>query len=126
MILAGQLAGDADVRRFRAEAEAAASLDHPGIVPVFEVGQHDGQQYFTHGASSTGGSLAQRLADGPLPTREAAARLVRQVAEAVAYAHGEGVIHRDLKPANILLDRDGQPRRHRLRPGQAGRGRQRA
>jgi WD40 repeat protein len=108
MILSGQLANDADVRRFRAEAEAAARLDHPGIVPVFEVGQHDGHQYFSM-AFVEGQSLARKIVEG-LPSPRDAARLVQQIAEAVAYAHIEGVIHRDLKPANILIDTAGQPR----------------
>lgn len=108
MILAGQLANDADVRRFHAEAEAAAKLDHPGIVPVFEVGRHDEQHYFSM-AFVEGKSLAHQIVQGLLPPRKAA-ELTRKVAEAVAYAHVEGVIHRDLKPANILIDRNGQPR----------------
>src|SRR3954469_10433696 len=108
MILSGQLATDADVKRFRAEAEAAARLDHPGIVPVFEVGQHGGHQYFTM-AFVEGQSLARKIVEG-LPSPRAAARLVQQIAEAVAYAHVEGVVHRDLKPANILIDKGGQPR----------------
>jgi WD40 repeat protein len=108
MILAGQLADDTDVRRFRTEAEAAANLDHPGIVPIFEVGQHEGQHYFSMGFIE-GESLAQRLSEGPLPAREAAALLLK-VAEAIAYAHRRGVIHRDLKPSNILIDADGNPR----------------
>jgi WD40 repeat protein len=108
MILAGQLANETDVKRFYTEAEAAANLDHPGIVPIFEIGQHEGQHYFSMGFVE-GQSLAHRLAEGPLPTREAA-ELTRRVAEAVEYAHQRGVIHRDLKPANVLLDREGRPR----------------
>ena len=108
MILAGQLADEAAVRRFYIEAEAAANLDHPGIVPIYEVGQHEGQHYFSMGFVE-GESLAQRLVEGPLPPREAAA-LMATIAEAIEYAHRRGVIHRDLKPGNILLDRDGHPR----------------
>ncbi len=108
MILAGQLAGEEDVKRFYTEAEAAANLDHPGIVPIFEVGQHQGQHYFSMGYIE-GQSLAQKVAGGPLPPREAA-ELVQKICEAMAYAHERGVIHRDLKPANILLDQNGQPK----------------
>jgi eukaryotic-like serine/threonine-protein kinase len=108
MILAGQLAGPDDVKRFYREAEAAAGLDHLGIVPVFEVGQHQGQHYFSMGFVD-GQSLAQKVAGGPLPPREAAS-LIRLVAEAVQFAHDRGVIHRDLKPANILLDVRGRPK----------------
>jgi WD40 repeat protein/tRNA A-37 threonylcarbamoyl transferase component Bud32 len=108
MILAGHLADGKDVRRFQTEAEAAAHLDHPGIVPVYEVGQHDGQHYFSMGFVD-GQSLAQRLARGPFPSRDSA-ELMARVSDAIAYAHERGVIHRDLKPANILLDVDGYPR----------------
>ena len=108
MILAGQLASEEDVKRFYTEAEAAANLDHPGIVPIFEVGEHEGQHYFSMGYVE-GLSLAAKVADGPLPPREAA-DFTEKVAEAVAYAHQQGVIHRDLKPANVLLDKAGQPR----------------
>ena len=108
MILAGQLANANDVKRFYTEAEAAANLDHPGIVPIYEVGEHDGQHYFSMGFIE-GQSLANRLAEGPLPAHEAA-ELIRRVCEAIEYAHQHGVIHRDLKPANILLDRKGNPR----------------
>jgi serine/threonine protein kinase len=107
MILSGQLADETDVRRFYAEAEAAANLDHPGIVHVYEVGQHDGQHYFSMGFVD-GRSLAQQLASGPLPSREAAV-LMAKVADAIEFAHHRGVIHRDLKPANILLDARGEP-----------------
>lgn len=107
MILAGQLASDQDVKRFYQEAEAAANLNHPGIVPIYEVGQHKGQHFFSMGLVE-GDSLSRRVAEGPLPPREAAS-LLQKVAEAIAYGHECGVVHRDLKPANILLDRGGEP-----------------
>lgn len=103
MILTGQLASEDDVKRFQQEAEAAANLDHPGIVPIFEIGEHESQHFFSM-AYVEGPSLAGLLADGPLPPH-AAAQLVQQVAQAIAFAHNNGVIHRDLKPANILLAR---------------------
>ncbi len=105
MILAGQLASPSDIERFRAEAQAAACLDHPGIVPVYEVGEHNGLHYFTM-AFIEGESLADRLRDGPLDCR-LAARLVRDLAAAIEYAHSQGIVHRDLKPANILIDGPG-------------------
>lgn len=98
MILAGELADREDVRRFLSEAESAAGLDHPGIVPVYESGEIGGQHFFSMGFVD-GESLATRLADGPLPPRRAA-DLLAQVADAVDYAHERGVIHRDLKPGN--------------------------
>ena len=107
MILRGEFASPADVARFRAEAESAARLNHPHIVPVYEVGEFEGQPYFTM-KYVEGTSLAGRLIDGPLPPREAAEVLV-PVAEAIAEAHRHGLLHRDLKPSNILLDRDGRP-----------------
>ncbi len=108
MILAGQFASEVDVERFYLEAEAAAQLDHPGIVPVYEVGQCLGQHFFSMGFVE-GQSLAARLVAGPVPPREAAS-LIKQIAEAIAYAHSKGVIHRDLKPANVLLDKHGNPK----------------
>src|SRR5262249_24178332 len=108
MILAGRLADAEDLRRFRAEAEAAGRLDHPGIVPVYEVGEFHGQHFFSM-ALVEGESLAHRVARGPLPPREAA-DLVCEVAEAVHHAHHKGIVHRDLKPSNILVGADGRPR----------------
>ena len=106
MILRGQLATQADLDRFRSEAEAAARLTHVGIVPVYEVGDVDGRAYFSMKLID-GETLAQKLAPGPLPPREAA-RILLEVARAIHFAHEHGVLHRDLKPSNILLDRDGQ------------------
>jgi serine/threonine protein kinase len=106
LIKRGQLATAEEVQRFHDEARLAANLEHPGIVPIFEIGEHEGQHYFSM-AFVAGESLKQRLSRGLLPPDEAA-RLVLDVCEAVAYAHAQGVIHRDLKPANILLDQRGQ------------------
>jgi WD40 repeat protein/tRNA A-37 threonylcarbamoyl transferase component Bud32 len=108
MIRGSQLATEEEVQRFFQEAKAAAQLDHPGIVPVFDVGEHDGEHYYVMGLVE-GGSLARRIRERPLPPREAAA-VVRQIAEAIAYAHRRGIIHRDLKPGNILLDAAGRPK----------------
>src|SRR5262245_31283382 len=108
LILAGQLASKREVDRFYAEAQAAAKLDHRNIVPIFEVGEHRGQHYYSM-AYVPGASLALRILGGPIPPREAAT-MIREAALAVHYAHGQGVIHRDLKPANILIDADGEPR----------------
>lgn len=105
MILAGQLASAEEVQRFRAEANAAAHLDHPGIVPIYEVGEQDGQHFFTM-ALVNGSNLAERLRQGPMPPREVAT-LMRSIAIAVQHAHDKGVIHRDLKPANVLLEESG-------------------
>lgn len=107
MVLRGQLASAADLARFRAEAEAAARLDHPGIVPVYEVGESDGRPFFSMKYVS-GRTLAQVLAEGPMPPREAA-RLLCDVCRAIDYAHRQGVLHRDLKPSNILIDEQGRP-----------------
>lgn len=107
MILRGSLASDTDVARFRKEAEAAAALSHPNIVQVFEVGEHDGQPFFSM-QHIDGITLARRLADGPLPAREAVELLI-PVCRAVADAHSQGLLHRDLKPSNILISASGQP-----------------
>jgi predicted Ser/Thr protein kinase len=107
MVLAGQLASREDIQRFYSGAEAAAGLSHPGIVPVYEVGQWGGNHFFSM-AFVDGESLAARVSRGPLQSKLAAG-IVRDVALAIQYAHDCGIIHRDLKPANILLDADGRP-----------------
>jgi outer membrane protein assembly factor BamB len=108
MILAGQLASEEDVQRFRHEAQTAAALQHPNIVAIHEVGEHNGQHYFSMDYVE-GHSLADWIADGPLPPLQAAEH-VETVARAIQFAHERGVLHRDLKPANVLLDRSGQVR----------------
>ena len=103
MIVKGELATPADVARFRAEAEAVASLDHPNIVPIYDVGEHEGYPYFTM-RFVEGGSLADsRKAVASAADNRRAAALVAAIARAVHFAHQRGIIHRDLKPANILL-----------------------
>jgi serine/threonine protein kinase len=108
MILSGALASPEDIKRFYTEAEAAASLEHPSIVPIYEVGEHEGQHFFSM-AMVDGKSLADRIKSGPLSPHEAA-EIMAKVAKAIDYAHGKGVIHRDIKPANILLDPNGDPK----------------
>ena len=108
MIKSGELAGNDEVQRFHAEAEAAAQLDHPGIVPIYEVGEFNGQHFFSM-ALVDGEGLDAKLKGGPLPSKEAA-RLLAKIAEAVQFAHDKGIVHRDLKPANVLIDAGGQPK----------------
>jgi serine/threonine-protein kinase len=105
MILAGSQAAESEVARFRTEAESIARLHHPGIVQVYEVGEHDGKAFFSL-EYCEGGGLDRKLAGKPMPPREAAA-LVKGLAEAMQAAHAHAVIHRDLKPANVLLTGDG-------------------
>jgi WD40 repeat protein len=107
MIRAAHLASEAERQRFRIEAEAAAALDHPNIVPIYEVGECAGRHFYTMKLVE-GGSLAQ-WAERNAPTSRGAASIVAQAARAVAAAHRQGILHRDLKPANVLIDRDGKP-----------------
>ena len=108
MLLFGPQASPEFVRRFRAEATAAASLQHPNIVAVHEVGVHEGQDFFAMDYVA-GPSLAQLVGRQPLPARRAAGYL-KAIAEAIHYAHERGILHRDLKPSNILIDAQDQPR----------------
>jgi serine/threonine-protein kinase len=107
MILRGAHASVEDLARFRGEAQSAGALTHPNIVPVYQVGEQDGQAFFCM-KYVEGMTLAQRVARGPLPQREAA-RILAAVSRAVHHAHQHGILHRDLKPANILLDSARQP-----------------
>ena len=108
MMLAGPFATDEEKNRFRVEAEAAAQLDHPNIVPVFNVGEHNHLPYFSMGYVE-GESLAAKIQNEPLSI-EIAASIAQQLAEAMAYAHAKGVLHRDIKPLNVLVDKQGAPR----------------
>ncbi len=107
MLRSGDGASAEEVSRFRFEAEAAARLEHPHIVPLYEVGEVGGRPYFTM-KLVRGTTLARRLADGPLPPRESA-EVLAVVAEAIDFAHSQGVLHRDLKPSNILIDEQDHP-----------------
>ena len=108
MILAGEHASRADMERFRTEAESIARLQHPNIVQIHEVGEHDGKPFFSL-EFCAGGSLDRKLDGTPLQPREAA-RLVETLARAIEAAHGKNVIHRDLKPANVLLGENDTPK----------------
>jgi serine/threonine protein kinase/Flp pilus assembly protein TadD len=103
----GHWATKAHVKRFRLEAEAAARLDHPFIVPIHEIGQSNGSCYFSMQLVE-GGQLDQVVKREPMPSRPAA-ELIAKLARTVHYAHQRGILHRDIKPGNILLDAKGDP-----------------
>src|SRR5881275_2865762 len=107
VISLGQWASKAHLRRFRLEAEAAARLEHPGIVPIHEVGERDGSCYFSM-KFIEGGQLDEVARREAMPIRRAV-ELIAKVARIVHYAHEHGILHRDIKPGNILLDRNGEP-----------------
>ncbi|MEZ6189205.1 MAG: protein kinase [Planctomycetota bacterium] len=105
----GEAAGERQLERFRREAQAAARLSHPNLVPVFDAGQHLGQPYLVMDFVE-GETLEQRLAQGGPFEPRVAAEIMGQVAEALAHAHEQALLHRDVKPANVILARDGKPR----------------
>ena len=107
MILRGEFAAPEELVRFQAEARAAARLEHPNIVAVYDAGQYDGQAYFTM-RQVEGQTLADLLSAGPMKPRDAA-KCLAVISRAVHYAHENGILHRDLKPSNVLIDRDGRP-----------------
>src|SRR6266478_1629884 len=107
VISLGQWASKAHLKRFRLEAEAAARLEHPGIVPIHEVGERDGSCYFSM-KFVEGGQLDEVVRRTPMSIRRAA-ELIAKIARTVHYAHEHGILHRDIKPGNILLDTDGEP-----------------
>lgn len=107
MILKGDFATKVEKERFRAEAEAARRLNHPNIVPIYEIGEHEGLPYFCM-KIIRGQTLSEKLVRGPMLPRKAA-EIMASISDAIKYAHEQGVLHRDLKPSNIILDQKGIP-----------------
>src|SRR5205823_14316874 len=103
----GHWATDAHLKRFRREAQAAASLEHSGIVPIYEVGERDGSCYFSMKLVE-GGQLDEVAKREPMSIRRVV-ELIAKVARTVQYAHEHGILHRDIKPVNILIDQKGEP-----------------
>ena len=106
MLLKGDYATAADRQRFISEAEAASRLNHPHIIPIYEIGEHQGRLFFCMKLIE-GQPLSSRLANGPMPARRAA-QIMAQISDAIHYAHENGVLHRDLKPSNVMLDDEGE------------------
>ncbi len=103
----GHWASETHLKRFRREAEAAASLEHPGIVPIYDIGEHDGACFYSM-QFIEGGQLEEFVRREPLPLRRAV-EIIANLARTAHYAHERGIIHRDIKPGNILLDLEGEP-----------------
>lgn len=106
MILKGDFASETDRQRFDSEAYAVAKLDHPNIIPIYEIGEVQGRGFFCMKLIQ-GQSLAERLARGPMPPQRAA-KVMAEISDAVSYAHQQGILHRDLKPSNVMLDDEGK------------------
>ena len=106
MILKGDFASKSERERFDSEAIAVARLEHPNIIPIYEIGDFQGREFFCMKLIQ-GQSLSERLARGPMPANRAA-KLMEEISDAIDYAHGQGILHRDLKPSNIMLDDDGK------------------
>ncbi len=123
MINAGELASPTMIQRFHLEAESAANLHHPNIVPIYETGEHQGQHFFSMelidgvgldrhitGGGFSGDQKSAKEKPSPRGRQEQIARIMAKVARAVDYAHQHGILHRDIKPSNVLLDHRGEPR----------------
>lgn len=108
MMLQSDHFSPSNLKRFQAEARAVQGMDHPNIIKIVDIGERDGRSYFCMDLIE-GETLADRLARGPMPPKQTA-RILMQVADAIAFAHANGVLHRDIKPSNVLLrDEDNQP-----------------
>ncbi|MCP5065001.1 MAG: serine/threonine protein kinase, partial [bacterium] len=108
IVIGSSLASDTERERFHVEAEAAANLQHPNIVPIYEIGRDEDCDYYSM-PLLTGGTLGDRMAKQERWSHREAVQLMAAVADAVQAAHRHGIIHRDLKPDNILLDENGEP-----------------
>jgi serine/threonine-protein kinase len=106
MILKGDFASEAERQRFDSEALAAAKLNHPNIIPIYEIGDFLGREFFCMKLIE-GESLSERLSRGPMPPHRAA-KMMADISHAIDYAHAQGILHRDLKPSNVMLDEQGK------------------